>query len=173
AHPNIVPYQVFDTADDPIVVAVGNDAQFVSLCREIKAGHLGLDPRFISNSARVLNRQALVALIAEEMVKQSADYWLVRLEACGIPVGPVNSIGEAFADPHVVERQTVMQLERADLGRVPSVRSPIRFRNCVTDEGRAAPVLGDSTGMVLREIGLSEEEIKTLLDDGVAAQARQ
>lgn len=171
AHPNIVPYQVFETADDPIVVAVGNDAQFVSLCREINVGHLGLDPRFISNSMRVLNRKELVALIAGEMVKQSAAYWLGRFEACGIPVGPVNSIGEAFADPHVVERQTVMHMDRADLGTVPSVRSPIRFRNCTTDEGRAAPALGDSTARVLREIGLSEEEIQTLLDDGVAAQA--
>ena len=64
-----------------------------------------------------------------------------------------------------------MQLERADLGAVPSVRSPIRFRNCTAHEGRAAPALGDSTEKVLREIGLSEEEIKILLEDGVATQA--
>ncbi len=139
AHPNIVPYQVFETADDPIVVAVGNDSQFVSLCRVIGREPLGSDPRFISNSARVLNRQALVELIAAELAKHSAAYWLCEFEACGIPVGPVNSIGEAFADPHVIERQTVMHLEREGLGPVPSVRSPIRFRNCTAGrrQGRA------------------------------------
>ncbi len=171
AHPNIVPYQVFETADDPIVVAVGNDAQFVSLCRAMACEHLGLDTRFSSNSMRVANRQALVALLAEELAKQPAAYWLRVLDELGIPVGPVNTIGEAFADPHVIERKTILQQERDDLGAVPGVRSPIRFQNCVADEGRAAPALGDSTEAVLREIGLSEAEIKTLLDDGVAAKS--
>ena len=171
AHPNIVPYQVFDTADDPIVVAVGNDAQFVSLCSAIGCEHLGSDPRFINNSVRVANRQALVAMLAAELAKQPAASWLCALEDRGIPAGPVNSIGEAFTDPHVIERQSVMQLERDDLGEVPAVRSPIRFQNCVVDEGRAAPALGDSTKAVLREIGLSEADIKTLLDDGVAANS--
>ena len=171
AHPNIVPYQVFETADDPIVVAVGNDAQFVSLCSAIDCEHLGSDPRFISNSVRVSNRQALVAMLAIELAKKPAATWLCTFEAHGIPVGPVNSIGQAFADPHVIERQSVMQLERDDLGEVPTVRSPIRFQNCVVDEGRSAPALGDSTEAVLREIGLSETDIRTLLEDGVAANS--
>lgn len=171
AHPNIVPYQVFETADDPIVVAVGNDAQFVSLCRVIDCDYLGSDPRFIRNSDRVTNRRTLVALIAAELVKQSAAFWLFALEDCGVPVGPVNSIGQAFADPHVIERQTVLHLERDGLGPVPGVRSPVRFHNCVMDESRAAPALGDSTEAILREIGLREAEIKTLLDDGVAAKS--
>ena len=171
AHPNIVPYQVFETEDDPIVVAVGNDTQFVSLCGAIGCEHLGSDPRFISNSVRVANREALVAMLAVEFAKQPAASWLCALEARGIPIGPVNSIGDAFADPHVIERQSVMQLERDDLGEVPAVRSPIRFQNCVVDEGRAAPALGDSTEAVLREIGFSEADIKTLLDDGVAADS--
>ncbi|MGB5487530.1 MAG: CaiB/BaiF CoA-transferase family protein [Lysobacterales bacterium] len=171
AHPNIVPYQVFETADDPIVVAVGNDTQFVSLCSAIGCEYLGMDPRFNGNSVRVANRQELVALIAEELAKQPAAFWLPLLDEYGVPVGPVNTIGEAFADPHVIATKTVMQLERADLGAVPGVRSPIRFQNCVVDEGRAAPALGDSTEAVLREIGLSEADIKTLLDDGVVAKS--
>lgn len=171
AHPNIVPYQVFETADDPIVVAVGNDAQFVSLCHVIGCEQLGSDPRFTGNSDRVANRQDLVAILATELAKQPAAFWLRTLEGHGVPVGPVNSIGEAFTDPHVIERQNVMQLEREDLGAIPSVRSPVRFQNCVVKEGRAAPALGDSTEAVLREIGLSEADIKTLLDDGVAANS--
>jgi crotonobetainyl-CoA:carnitine CoA-transferase CaiB-like acyl-CoA transferase len=165
AHPNIVPYQVFDTADDPIVVAVGNDGQFVSLCNAIGCEHLGYDPRFVSNSLRVNNRDALVGLLAEELAKQPAAYWLQALEDRGIPAGPVNSIGEAFADPHVIERQTVMQLERDDIGEVPVVRSPIRFQNCEVDKGSAPPALGDSTEAVLRELGLSEVEIKKIVTE--------
>jgi len=163
AHPNIVPYQVFDTADDPIVVAVGNDGQFVSLCSAIACEHLGTDPRFISNPLRVANREALVGLVADELAKQPSAYWLQALEDRGIPAGPVNSIGEAFADPHVIERQTVMQLERDDIGEVPVVRSPIRFKNCVPGEVSAPPALGDSTEAVLLEHGLSKAEIKKLL----------
>ena len=173
AHPNIVPYQVFETADEPIVVAVGNDGQFVSLCKAISCEDLSVDPRFITNAVRVQNRKTLVPLIAAELLKQPAAYWLVALEDCGIPVGPVNSIAEAFADPHVIDRQTVMHMERNDLGAIPGVRSPIRFRNHKVDESTAPPALGDSTRAVLLEIGLSELEIKNLLSDGVAAAPKK
>lgn len=165
AHPNIVPYQVFETADDPIVVAVGNDGQFVSLCKAIGCEHLRTDSRFVSNSLRVANRQALVALLVDELIKQPSEFWLREFEGRGIPAGPVNSIGEAFTDTHVIERQTVMQLERNDLGKVPVVRSPIRFQSCSADEGSAPPALGDSTETVLLELGLSEAEIKKVMSD--------
>ena len=171
AHPNIVPYQVFETANDPIVVAVGNDGQFASLCHSIGQRELASDSRFISNDSRVQNRQVLVPLIAAVLKQRPAAHWLSIFEDRAIPAAPVNTIGEAFADPHVQERQTVMQLERAGLGQIPAVRSPIRLHNCVPDEGRAPPSLGDSTEAVLREIGLGEEDIKTLLDDGVAAKS--
>ena len=169
AHPNIVPYQVFETADEPIVIAVGNDAQFVALCRVIGSEPVGADPRFINNSDRVENRQTLIPLITAQLLKQSAAFWLSALEESGVPVAPVNTIAEAFNDPHVIERGTVMQLRRSDLGEVPSVRTPLRFRNCALDDGRAPPALGDSTQAVLREIGLSDVEIKQLLSTGVVA----
>ena len=171
AHPNIVPYQVFETANDPIVVAVGNDGQFASLCDSIGQRELASDSRFINNDSRVQNRQVLVPLIAGALKKQLAAHWLGVFEDRGIPAAPVNTIGEAFADLHVQERQTVMQLARAGLGSIPTVRSPVRLRNCIPDEGRAPPVLGDSTEAVLREIGLDEEDIKTLLIEGVAAKS--
>jgi crotonobetainyl-CoA:carnitine CoA-transferase CaiB-like acyl-CoA transferase len=172
AHPNIVPYQVFETADEPIVVAVGNDGQFSALCKAMRCEGLGSDPRFISNAMRVQNRRTLVPLIVAELAKHPAAFWLSTLEDYGIPVGPVNSIAEAFADPHVLDRQTVMQLQRADLGTVASVRSPLRYRNCTADQGRAPPALGDSTLAVLREIGLSEAEIENLLSAGVVAKSK-
>jgi crotonobetainyl-CoA:carnitine CoA-transferase CaiB-like acyl-CoA transferase len=170
AHPNIVPYQVFETADDPIVVAVGNDAQFVSLCGVIGCENLASDPRFILNSERVKNRQVLVPLIATKFAQQTSRYWLQALESRGVPTSPVNSIAEAFNDAHVLERDTVLQLKRADLGMVPSVRSPIRLKNNVPDIGRAPPQLGDSTQKVLREIGLSEQEVEVLLTEGVVTK---
>jgi crotonobetainyl-CoA:carnitine CoA-transferase CaiB-like acyl-CoA transferase len=170
AHPNIVPYQVFETADHPIVVAVGNDGQFVSLCSAIGREELAADKRFISNDVRVKNRGELVPLIAIELKRQASAHWLGVLEGRNIPVGPVNTIGEAFTDPHVLERQTVIQLERAGLGPVPGVRSPVRLRNCTPHESTAPPALGDSTEAVLREIGFGEEDIKTLLDEGVVAK---
>ncbi len=169
AHPNIVPYQVFETADEPIVVAVGNDAQFTSLCKAIKCEQLSSDTRFILNSDRVKNRRVLVPLIAAELLRCPAAYWISELEACGIPVGPVNSIGEILKDPHVLGRATVLQLQRADLGTVPSVRSPIRLKNSTLDCDLAPPALGNSTEAILREIGLSESEIEVLLADSVVA----
>jgi crotonobetainyl-CoA:carnitine CoA-transferase CaiB-like acyl-CoA transferase len=172
AHPNIVPYQVFETSDDPIVIAVGNDGQFVSLCDVIDCSNLGSDPRFNTNSVRVQNRSVLVPLIAAQMVKMPATHWLSILEKRGIPTGPVNSIAEAFEDPQVKDRGTVMQLERADLGAVPGVRSPIRLKNCKPDKGRAPPKLGGSTLAVLREIGFEQSKIEELLSDGVIASGR-
>ncbi|MBT8072055.1 MAG: CoA transferase [Gammaproteobacteria bacterium] len=169
AHPNIVPYQVFKTADEAIVVAVGNDRQFAALCRVIDRAELATDPRFLLNSDRVSNRDALVPLVAAELASKPADYWLPRLEAGSIPSGPVNTIAEALNDPHVSARQTVMQMQRDDLGKVPGLRSPVRFRNCEVEHHRAPPRLGDSTWAVLREIGLPDAEIEALATAGVIA----
>ena len=170
AHPNIVPYQVFESADDEIVLAVGNDGQFVSLCHAIGQEALALDSRFASNDARVQNRSVLVPLLADVLKQKPATHWLSVFADLGIPAAPVNTLAEAFADPHVVERQTVRQLERAGMQAIPTVRSPIRLHNCQPEGGRAPPALGDSTVAVLHEIGLAEEEIKALLNEGVAAK---
>ena len=167
AHPNIVPYQVFQTADEPIVIAVGNDRQFAALCKVIDCEYLSADPLFSKNAERVRNRDSLVPIIAEKLANLSAATLLVSLERASVPAGPVNTIAQAFNDPHVVERKTVIQQERADLGKVPGVRSPIRLANCPVDERRPAPSLGDSTRSVLSELGLSRKEIEHLLEDAV------
>ena len=173
AHPNIVPYQVFETADTAIVVAVGNDRQFGALCEVIEKPELSSDTRFATNPDRVRNRKELVPLIAAALMNKDAMHWLETLDKVGVPAGPVNSIGAAFSDPQVLERNVVETLERPDLGPVPTVRSPIRFRNQNTLSDRAPPALGDSTWSVLTEIGLNSSEIGSLIDDGIAAGGRE
>ena len=171
AHPNIVPYQVFETADEPIVVAVGNDAQFATLCRILNCEGLCHDERFKQNAGRVKHRELLVPLIAAELMEQASGFWLEQFENSGIPAGPVNTIEEIFNDEHVKQRQTVMHQQRDDLGSVPGVRSPIRLQNYPATVSRAAPRLGDSTRSVLKETGLSNEQIERLLEDGVVQSA--
>lgn len=168
AHPNIVPYQVFNTADHAIVIAVGNDRQFDSLCKVIGNPELSAKSRYATNPARVHNREQLVQLIAEVLVTRDAAHWLKALEQHGVPAGPVNTIGQAFADRQVLDRGVVEHLDRADLGLVPTVRSPLRFQNSDVRSDRAPPALGDSTYSVLTEIGRSRAEISALIADGVA-----
>jgi len=168
AHPSIVPYQVFNTADNAIVIAVGNDRQFESLCKVIGDPELSAKSRYATNPARVHNREPLVQMIAEVFVTRNAAHWLKALEQHGVPAGPVNTIGQAFADRQVLDRGVVEHLDRADLGPVPTVRSPLRFRNSNVQSDRAPPALGDSTYSVLTEIGLSRSEISALIADGVA-----
>lgn len=100
-------------------------------------------------------------------MRPPAAYWLERFDDSGIPVGPVNTIAQILDDAHVKQRQTVINQQREGLGLVPGIRSPIRLQNCPVTKSRAAPQLGDSTWSVLKEIGLSEQQIKSLLKDGV------
>lgn len=166
-HPSIVPYQVFQTADKPIVVAVGNDYQFKSFCSDIGLPGLSEDPDYASNSKRVRNRESLVPLLQAELHKKPAQHWLATLK---VPTGPVNTIAEAFADPQVQSRNIVLETERQGLGKIPGVRSPIRFKHNEQEQHRAPPALGDSSISILKELGLQRAEIKSLLEAGVVSQ---
>jgi len=170
AHPNIVPYQVFDTADTAIVVAVGNDSQYACFCRATGLEKLINDRRFATNSARVEHRQVLVPILAEVLAGQTTETWLSRLEQFAVPAGPVNSVAEAFSDPHVLERGVVMQMERDDTSFLPGVRSPIRFTHCNMDKPCAPPALGNSSESILREAGLDDAAIEALVRDGIIAR---
>ena len=170
AHPSIVPYQVFETADKPIVVAVGNNTQFKSFCEVIGLPELPDDSRYCSNKRRVQNRDALVSILATMLARQPSAHWLEKLK---VPCGPVNSIAEAFADPQVKARGVVLETERDDLGKVPGVRSPIRYKNNQLEIHRAPPALGDSTMSILKELGLADSEIESLLSDSVVEQQGQ
>lgn len=151
AHPNIVPYQTFDALEGAICVAVGNDAQFRRFCEVLGTAQIAEDPRFASNETRVLHREVLVPLLAAAIRHRHREELLAALQLQEVPAGPVNSLAEVFADPQVVARGM-----RIDFGPIPSIRTPIIFSDAQLSLGRPAPLLGEHTAQVLRELGLPQ-----------------
>jgi crotonobetainyl-CoA:carnitine CoA-transferase CaiB-like acyl-CoA transferase len=170
AHPNIVPYQAFQTADGYIILAVGNDSQFERFCD--LAGHpeLAADERFRKNSERVKHREALVPQVSAIMCSKSSADWLEQLNARGIPCGPINDIGQVFADPQVQHRGLRLQLEHPVAGKVASVANPIRLSQTPIEYERAPPLLGQHSDSVLcRLLDLDAAAIAELRADAVIA----
>ncbi len=151
AHPNIVPYQAFPTADGDIILAVGNDSQFAKFC--IVAGHpeWSGDERFASNAQRVANRAVLVPLLRQATVMRTSADWIAALEAAGVPCGPINRIDEVFADPQVKARGLQMALPHPLAGQVPLVANPIRLSGSPVAYQRPPPLLGEHTEEVLAQ----------------------
>jgi crotonobetainyl-CoA:carnitine CoA-transferase CaiB-like acyl-CoA transferase len=163
AHPNIVPYQAFATADGHIILAIGNDAQFRRFCTLAGETSLGTDMRFATNASRVANRHELVPIIASMLRKRSTADWLAGLDAAGIPCGPINDIGQAFAEPQAKARGLAIATAHASGTDAPGVRNPLRMPGLVEQGAAAPPVLGQHTDAVLRDLlEKSEEEIASL-----------
>ncbi len=155
AHPNIVPYQVFPVADGHVIVAVGNDAQFVKFCGVLGEPKLAQEPEYRTNFDRVTNREPLVARLAKLTARFSSDDLLKRLEAVQVPAGPIHSLEQVFADPHVVHRGMRIDLPNpaAKGGKTPGVRTPLTLGGARMAAPRPAPRLGEHTEEILREIG--------------------
>jgi len=168
-HPNIVPYQPFDAADQPIVIAVGNDRQFARLAEICGAPEWISDPRFASNGARVAHRNELVPLVAGRIATKPAAEWLEKLEAAGIPAGPINRISQALADPQAEFRGVVRAIGSGRLGAVPTVGSPLRFDGQRADAELPPPALGEHTAEILASTGVSGEELHRLRAAGIIA----
>jgi formyl-CoA transferase len=152
AHANIVPYQTFETLDGHIIVAVGNDAQYVKFCELGGRPDLARDPRFEKNASRVRQREVLVPLLAEMVRGRTSAYWLEALERAGVPSGPINTLEEVFGDPHVVARGMKVELPHPIAGRVPMVGNPMHFSGTPITYEHAPPILGEHTDTVLREV---------------------
>ena len=164
AHPNLVPYQVFEAADGPLIVATGNDRQMRDFCRILGLEALAADPAYATNADRVRNRAPFIAALAAAAKAMSRDALLAALETAGVPAGPINTVGQVFSDPQVVARAMRIDLPAAGArgGSVPSVRSPMRIDGEPAAAETAAPRLGADTDNVLGELGLSASEIAAL-----------
>ena len=161
-HPNIVPYQPFAASDQPIVIAIGNDRQFVRLAGLCGHPEWTADPRFASNSARVANRSEMVAAVAECIAARPAADWLEALEGAGIPAGPINGIGKALADVQAQHRGMVRTI-----AGMPLVGSPVRMDGERADSDLPPPRLGEHTAEVLGLLDIDAAEIARLRSAGV------
>jgi crotonobetainyl-CoA:carnitine CoA-transferase CaiB-like acyl-CoA transferase len=169
-HPNIVPYQVFETADGHLVLACGNDRQFRELCDMAGAAHLADDPRFATNDARSRNREQLIPIVAEFMTTRTMREWMEGLRARQVPCAPVNTVDQVFEDPQVKARgmQIEMPHPLAGAGNIPLVASPIKMSATPPEYRYAPPTLGQHSGEVLNELlEMGEGEIAALRKDGV------
>ena len=168
AHPNIVPYQVFETQDGRIILAIGNDGQFRRFCELADQPHLAQDPRFVANRGRVKHRAQLIEALALLMKSKNTDDWLNLLEPEGIPCGRINSIDETLNDPQVIHRQMRTQALHSSLGEINLLGSPLKLSETPGEVRRAPPVLGEDTDQVLREVlGYEDSAIRGLHADGV------
>jgi crotonobetainyl-CoA:carnitine CoA-transferase CaiB-like acyl-CoA transferase len=163
ASPITCPWQSFDCADGQIVVAVGNDTQFVAFCQVLGLPELPTDERFATNPQRAKHRLLLVPQLAQALAQQTVRHWHQAFEAAGVPSGPINTFAEVFADPQIVHREMRLDLPHTAAGSVPQVANPVKFSATPVQYHRAPPLLGEHTEEVLGErLALSPEQIAEL-----------
>ncbi|MDN7428262.1 CoA transferase [Burkholderia sp. AU16741] len=163
AHPNIVPYQTFQTRDGWIIVAVGNDGQFRKFVEAGGRAELADDERFATNPSRVRHRDTLVPILAEMVKARDKADWIGALEAAGVPCGPINELDEVFDNEQVVARGMQVSLPHPCGADVKLVRNPIRMSATPPDARTAPPLLGAQTEDVLRDmLGYDDVRIAAL-----------
>jgi len=168
AHPNIVPYQDFPTADGDFILTVGNDGQFRKFAEVAGQPQWADDPRFATNKLRVANRAELIPLIRQATVFKTTAEWVSQLEAAGVPCGPINDLAQMFQDPQVLARGLAVSMPHALAGAVPQVASPIRLSETPVEYRRAPPLLGEHTEAVLGDVlGLGADALESLRTSGV------
>jgi crotonobetainyl-CoA:carnitine CoA-transferase CaiB-like acyl-CoA transferase len=152
AHPNIVPYQTFKTADGDIILACGNDNLFNKFCEVGNCQELAQDGRFSTNARRVENREAITELLAVVFRKRTTRDWVNVLEAAGVACGPINNLKQVFEEPQVIARGMKIELEHPTAGKVPLVASPMRFSATPLEHKMPPPTLGQHTDEILRDV---------------------
>jgi len=168
AHPNIVPYQDFPTADGNMVLTIGNDQQFARLCDVLEHPEWASDDRFATNRARVANRRELIPKLRQATVMRSTREWVEILERAGVPCGPVNTLDQVFDDPQILARGMRQTVTHPDLGEVPMVGNPIKLKLTPVTYRTAPPLLGEQSEQVLQHVaGLSSDEIQALRKRGI------
>ena len=152
-HPNIVPYQVFPTADFPIIIAVGNDNQFRKFCEYSAMAGVADDPDYATNVARVKNRDRLIEKISEALRQQTRDHWVSVFEKVGVPCGPVNTLEQVFADPQIRHRQAEVALDHpiAQSGKVSVIANPLKLSATPVQYRFAPPVRNQHEKEILHD----------------------
>jgi len=166
AHPLSAPYQALQTQDGWINIGAANQANWKRLVEVIEKPELANDPRFTDNAARMKNLPVLIEILTGRFRTRTTSDWLARLEAAGVPAGPVLSIGEMLADPQVLARQMVVEVEHSRLGKMKTLGPPVKFSATPGSVHHGAPQLGEHTREVLKEYGYSEAEIDRLAGNG-------
>ena len=171
AHLLTAPYQAFAASDGWINVGGANQANWERIAEVLGHPEWRDDPSYATNSARIANRDALVASMNAVLAKRSRAEWVAAFDAAGVPVGPVHTIGEAVEHPQMLARGMIVETEHPHAGRTKSLGCPIHFSDTPTQVTRAAPLLGEHTRELLREYGYAEGEIDALVADGVVESA--
>jgi crotonobetainyl-CoA:carnitine CoA-transferase CaiB-like acyl-CoA transferase len=166
-HPNLVPYQAFETSDGFIMLAVGNDRQFRACAQCLGCAELADLAQYSTNPARVANRSQLVAILSDQFVRRTTSEWLEDLRRQRIPAGPINDLAAVFSSPEAADARLVRQMPHAAAESVPTIANPVRFSATPVDYRIAPPLLGQHTEAVLRdELGYGDKEIGALRESG-------
>lgn len=166
-HPALTPYQAFQAADAPLMIGVGNDAQFRRLCELLGMPAIADDPRFATNKARVERFDETVAMVAGRIAEDSAAAWIAKLRAAGIPCAPIHTLAEALDHPQVVERKLVQTTDHPVLGELKAVGFPVRFDGAPAQSASAPPLLGAHSAEILAGLGYDAAAIEDLRARGV------
>jgi len=169
AHPNIVPYQAFETSDGAIILAVGNDGQFQRFCKVAECEELPANPDYATNGARLKNREQLVPIIKDIVKQKPMDFWLKELEANTVSCGPIYKLDQVFSNEHVLARDMKIEMEQPVTGaHVPLINSPIKMSGTPVTARMAPPTIGEHTDSVLQELlEMDEGELSKLREQGV------
>jgi crotonobetainyl-CoA:carnitine CoA-transferase CaiB-like acyl-CoA transferase len=168
AHPNIVPYQVFQARDKYIIVAVGTPRLWTRFCEVLGITETVMnDPRFATNSDRLAHRDELIALVQEILARREADYWLDVLRDAHIPSGPINSVPETLAHPQLIERGFIVEQEHPVAGLVKSLANPIHFSETPAAYRVPPPALGEHNAEILEGLGYTSQEIGQFVEKGI------
>ncbi|WP_017753517.1 CaiB/BaiF CoA transferase family protein [Calidifontibacillus oryziterrae] len=161
-HPNIVPYQPFETKDGTLVVAVGNDSQFRKLCSILEAPELGVDEKFITNSKRLENRDELIGILASKFKLKTTKELADLLNQISVPAGPIQTMKEVFNDPQVHARNMVWELEHPIAGQIKLVGSPLKLSRTPVTIRKYPPLVGEHTEEILIQMGYTKNEIEEM-----------
>ena len=169
-HPNIVPYQTFATQDGCIILAVGNDSQFIKFCKVAQCAEIAENPLFASNAQRVLNRDKLVPIIAAKLASYTSQWWIEQLESVSVPCGPVNTLEQVFNHPQMKHRKMVKQVANKQGELIDTVASPINLSATPLQYNSASPDLGQHSYQVLsKNLAYSEDEISKLFNNAIVS----